>query len=580
MTYSGRLSWGLILWVASTTVWAQSELLVRVKPANKALKSNVEGYIGSLGNRDEEALLRFSRGAQEQARKAAQALGYYQAQIDTEVRPPSAQDKPPQLVIQIEPGEPVHLRNVTVRIEGPASELAAFRVPDSKALRPGEQLNHGSYEDAKRLIQNQASRYGFFSGHFTRQRLAIDPQAGIADIELIYQSGPRYRMGSVTFGGDTPLDNDLLQRMVSFKPGTPYDSELIAELNNDLQSSGYFEGVRVDAAPTAAVNEEIPVEVHLQTRKPRTMGLGLGFSTDVGPRGKANWTRHWVNPQGHSYGWETELSAPRQNVGLWYDIPLDPPLTDKLRFAGGYQNEEIAGTDTLSKLLTVGPEWHSKLPSGWQRVISLKYQREEYRLGDDSGLSNLLMPGVSFSYLRSDNRIDPHNGYRLQFDLRGAKDGLVSDTNLLHGNVLLKGLTTLGQNHRLLGRVQFGGSATNGYKQNVPPSLRFFAGGDQSVRGYDYQSLSPKNSDGDRIGGRYLVAGSVEYQYSVADKWRVATFIDQGNSFNSLELPSLKTGVGIGVRWVSPVGPLRLDLAHALDDDGGIRLHFSMGPEL
>lgn len=580
MTYSGRLSWGLILWVASTTVWAQSELLVRVKPANKALKSNVEGYIGSLGNRDEEALLRFSRGAQEQARKAAQALGYYQAQIDTEVRPPSAQDKPPQLIIQIEPGEPVHLRNVTVRIEGPASELAAFRVPDSKALRPGEQLNHGSYEDAKRLIQNQASRYGFFSGHFTRQRLAIDPQAGIADIELIYQSGPRYRMGSVTFGGDTPLDNDLLQRMVSFKPGTPYDSELIAELNNDLQSSGYFEGVRVDAAPTAAVNEEIPVDVHLQTRKPRTMGLGLGFSTDVGPRGKANWTRHWVNPQGHSYGWETELSAPRQNVGLWYDIPLDPPLTDKLRFAGGYQNEEIAGTDTLSKLLTVGPEWHSKLPSGWQRVISLKYQREEYRLGDDSGLSNLLMPGVSFSYLRSDNRIDPHNGYRLQFDLRGAKDGLVSDTNLLHGNVLLKGLTTLGQNHRLLGRVQFGGSATNGYKQNVPPSLRFFAGGDQSVRGYDYQSLSPKNSDGDRIGGRYLVAGSVEYQYSVADKWRVATFIDQGNSFNSLELPSLKTGVGIGVRWVSPVGPLRLDLAHALDDDGGIRLHFSMGPEL
>lgn len=580
MTYSGRLSWGLILWVASTTVWAQSELLVRVKPANKALKSNVEGYIGSLGNRDEEALLRFSRGAQEQARKAAQALGYYQAQIDTEVKPPSAQDKPPQLIIHIEPGEPVHLRNVTVRIEGPASELAAFRVPDSKALRPGEQLNHGTYEDAKRLIQNQASRYGFFSGHFTRQRLAIDPQAGIADIELIYQSGPRYRMGAVTFGGDTPLDHDLLQRMVSFKPGTPYDSELIAELNNDLQSSGYFEGVRVDAAPTAAVNEEIPVDVHLQTRKPRTMGLGLGFSTDVGPRGKANWTRHWVNPQGHSYGWETELSAPRQNVGLWYDIPLDPPLTDKLRFAGGYQNEEIAGTDTLSKLLTVGPEWHSKLPSGWQRVISLKYQREEYRLGDDSGLSNLLMPGVSFSYLRSDNRIDPHNGYRLQFDLQGAKDGLVSDTNLLHGNVLLKGLTTLGQNHRVLGRVQFGGSATNGYKQNVPPSLRFFAGGDQSVRGYDYQSLSPKNSDGDRIGGRYLVAGSVEYQYSVADKWRVATFVDQGNSFNSLELPSLKTGVGIGVRWVSPVGPLRLDLAHALDDDGGIRLHFSMGPEL
>lgn len=580
MTYSGRFTWGLIFWAASFAAWGQSELLVKVKPANKALKANVEGYIGNLGDRDEEALLRFSRGAQEQARKAAQALGYYQAQIDTEVKPAAKADEHPQLIIRIEPGEPVRLRNVTVRIEGPASEMKAFRIPDGRALRPGEPLNHGHYEDAKRLIQNQASRYGFFSGRFTRQGLAVDPQAGVADIELVYQSGPRYRLGAVTFGGDTPLDEELLQRMVAFKPGTPYDSELVAELNNELQSSGYFEGVRVDAAPTAAVGEDIPVDVHLQTRKPRTMGLGLGFSTDVGPRGKANWTRHWVNPQGHSYGWETELSAPRQNVGLWYDIPLDPPLTDKLRFAGGYQNEELAGTDTLSKLLTVGPEWHSKLPSGWQRVISLKYQREEYRLGDDSGLSNLLMPGVSFSYLRSDNRIDPHSGYRLQFDVQAAKEGLVSDTNLLHGNVLLKGLTTLGHNHRFLGRVQFGGSATNGYKNNIPPSLRFFAGGDQSVRGYDYQSLSPKNSDGDRIGGRYLVAASAEYQYSLAEKWRVATFVDQGNAFNTLELPSLKTGVGIGVRWVSPVGPLRLDLARALDDDGGFRLHFSMGPEL
>ncbi|MBC3421413.1 autotransporter assembly complex family protein [Pseudomonas sp. RW3S2] len=580
MTYSGRLGWGVLLLAASCTAWGQSELLVRVKPSNKALQANIEGYIGSLGDRDEEALLRFSRGAEEQARKAAQALGYYQAQIDTQVKPPSKADQPVQLIIRVDPGEPVRLRNVTVRIEGPASEMKAFRIPDSKALRQGEQLNHGVYEDAKRLIQNQASRYGFFDGRFSRQRLAVDPQAGVADIELVYQSGPRYRLGKVTFGGDAPLDDDLLQRMVGFKPGTPYDSELVAELNNDLQSSGYFDGVRVDAAPTAAVDDVVPVDVRLDTRKPRTLGLGLGFSTDVGPRGKANWTRHWVNPQGHSYGWETELSAPRQNVGLWYDIPLDPPLTDKLRFAGGYQNEEISGTDTLSKLLTVGPEWHSKLPSGWQRVISLKYQREEYRLGDDSGLSNLLMPGVSFSYLRSDNRIDPHNGYRLQFDLQAAKEGLGSDTNLVHGNVLLKGLTTLGQNHRFLGRVQFGGSATNGYQQNVPPSLRFFAGGDQSVRGYDYQTLSPKNNKGDRIGGRYLVAGSAEYQYSLTEKWRVATFIDQGNSFISLELPSLKTGVGIGVRWVSPVGPLRLDLARALDDDGGIRLHFSMGPEL
>ncbi|NBB35985.1 autotransporter assembly complex family protein [Pseudomonas kielensis] len=575
MKFPGRFTSSVLMLISSAAALAQSELDVRIKPSNDQLKANIEGYIGDLGERDEEALLRFSRGAEEQARKAAQALGYYQPQIESEVK----DGKSPRLVLNIDPGEPVRLRYVTIQILGPAASLKSFRVPQSDVLKPGAVLNHGHYEDAKRLIQNQASRFGFFSGRFTSQKLAVDPRAGVADIELVYDSGPRYALGKVSFTGDTPFDEDLLQRMVPFNSGAPYDSELIAELNQALQSSGYFESVRVDATPTTAANDVIPVAVTLDTRKPRTMGLGLGYSTDVGPRAKANWTRHWVNPEGHSYGWEAELSEPRQNVGLWYDVPLDPPLTDKLRFAGGYQYEELANTDSLSKLLTLGPEWHSKLPSGWQRVISLKWQHEEYRLGDDSGISNLLMPGVSYSYLRSDNRIDPHNGYRLQFDSKVAKEGLGSDNNLLYGTALVKGLTTVLDNHRFLARAQIGGSATNGYK-SIPPSLRFFAGGDQSVRGYDYQSLSPENSDGDRVGGRYMVSGSVEYQYSVAEKWRVATFVDQGNSFNDFELPNLKTGVGMGVRWVSPVGPIRLDLAHALDDPGGIRLHFSMGPEL
>lgn len=575
MKFPGRFTSGLLVLIASSAALAQSELDVRIKPSNDELKANIEGYIGGLGDRDEEALLRYRRSAIEQATKAAQALGYYQPHIESEVK----DGKPPHLVLNIDPGEPVRLRNVTIRVDGPAASLKSFRVPKSDLLKSGAVLNHGRYEDAKRLIQNQALRFGFFNGRFVQQKLLVDPRAGVADIELIYDSGPRFALGKVNFSGDAPFDEDLLQRMVPFKSGAPYDSELIAELNQALQSSGYFESVRVDAAPTTAANDVIPVDVKLDTRKPRTMGLGLGYSTDVGPRVKANWTRHWVNAEGHSYGWEAEVSQPRQNVGLFYDIPLDPPLTDKLRFAGGYQYEELANTDSLSKLLTLGPEWHSKLPSGWQRVISLKWQREEYRLGDDSGLSNLLMPGISYAYLRSDNRIDPHNGYRLQFDAKVAKEGLGSDNNLFYGTALVKGLTTVFDNHRFLARAQFGGSATNGYK-SVPPSLRFFAGGDQSVRGYDYQSLSPENSDGDRIGGRYMVSGTVEYQYSIAEKWRLATFVDQGNSFNTLELPSLKTGVGVGVRWVSPVGPIRVDLAHALDDPGGIRLHFSMGPEL
>ncbi len=570
-----RFSVALLLLSLGSAVLAEARLLVRVQPANSALKENIEGHIGSLGERDAEALRRYVRSAEAQAQKAAQALGYYHAQISSEV----SDGAQPRLTLRVNPGEQLRLREVTLRIEGPASQLAAFRLPRDTQLRSGAPLNHGRYEAAKRSIQNQASRYGFFAGRFTQQRLDIDPAAGIADIELVYDSGPRYQLGAISFTGDAPFETQLLQRMVPFAEDSPYDSELIAELYQALRSSGYFETVQVDANPSSAEQLRIPVVVQLQVRQPRSMGLGLGFSTDVGPRVRANWTRHWANPQGHSYGAETELSAPRQNLGLWYDIPLDPPLTDKLRIAGGYQFDDLANSDIDSRLLIFGPEWHRKLDSGWQRVISLKWQHEQYDLGDESGSSTLLMPGVSYSLLRSDNQIDPSHGYRLQFELKGAAEGLLSDTSLVHGNVQLKGLTTLASRHRVLGRVQFGGTEASGFG-NVPPSLRFFAGGDQSVRGYDYQSLSPENRDGDKVGGRYLFAGSLEYQYSIAERWRLASFVDQGNSFNSLDIPTLKSAVGVGVRWVSPLGPLRFDLAHPLDDQGGVRLHFSMGPEL
>ncbi|WP_312961086.1 autotransporter assembly complex protein TamA [Stutzerimonas nitrititolerans] len=563
---------GLLL--VSATELAAAELDVRIEPGNRTLRENIENHIGDLGDRDERELLRYSRIAREQAQKALQALGYYNAAIDSEV----IAGEPPRLSLRVKPGPPVRLRTVRVGVEGPAAELKSFQNPQG-ALEPGTTLNHGRYEEVKQRIANQASRFGFFEGRFTRQRLAVDPRENFADIELVFESGPRYHLGEVSFEGDAPFDADLLERMVPFEPGTPYDSEWVAELSQALQSSGYFEGVRVDANPANASDQRIPVSVLLTTREPRTLGLGLGFSTDVGPRIRLDWTRHWVNPQGHSYGAEAELSAPRQNVGLWYDVPLDPPLTDKLRYAGGYQYEELGDNDSLSRLLTVGPEWHRRLDNGWKRVWSLKWQHEEYRLGDDSGVSTLLMPGIAYSLLRSDNRIDPNRGYRLEFELAGAKQGLMSDADLIHANAMLKGLGTLFERHRFLGSVQLGANITDEYTQ-VPPSLRYFAGGDQSVRGYDYQSLSPTNSDGDRIGGRYQFAVSAEYQYSLTEKWRVATFMDQGNAFNSADFPSLKSSVGVGVRWVSPVGPIRLDLAHPLDGDGGVRLHFSMGPEL
>ncbi|MCQ4347145.1 autotransporter assembly complex protein TamA [Pseudomonas stutzeri] len=565
----------LLAFVLADTA-AAAALEVRLSPARKALRENIEAHVGELGERDARQLRRFARHAEREAARALQALGYYRPSIASEVLEDGDE---PVLRLTIAQGEPVRLRLVEIRVEGEAAQLARFRVPRSDKLVAGAVLDHGAYEDAKRLIRNRALRFGFFDGAFVEQSLTVDPEAGLADIRLVYASGPRYALGAVQFEGETPLADDLLARMVPFRPGTPYDSDLIGELNRALVSSNYFEDVRVDAAPeNASAQRAIPVQVRLQARKPRTLAAGVGYSTDVGPRLRGTWTRHWRGEQGHRLGADFEFSAPRQNLGTWYEIPLDPPLTDSLRFTTGYQREDLV--DTESERLTLGVQWQHLPERDWQRILSLRWEQERFRVGEDEGRSSLLLPGIGFARTVSDHKVDPSRGWRLQADLTGAQRSLLSDVDLLHVNLQARGLTTLEGGHRLLGRVQLGGIASNDFSA-VPPSLRFFAGGDQSVRGYDYQTLSPRDGSGKRVGGRYLAVASAEYQYPIAERWRLATFVDHGNAIDGLSDP-LKTGVGIGVRWVSPVGPLRLDLARALDRDegSGFRIHFSMGPEL
>lgn len=562
-----------LLMLLLLTAAARAELEVKVEPRNDAARKNIEAFIGPVSAPSREAMWRLARSSREQAISALQALGYYHARVRPRV---TGSDAEPVLLLEVTLREPVLLDEVTLEVSGAGRDADYFRFPRSRHLMPGAQLHHGHYEDTKSLLENQALRYGYFSGEFLENRLLIDVEQNLADVILRYDTGERYRLGAVSFS-DTPFDPDLLQRMVPFRPGVPYDADLIAEFNRELLSSGYFEAVQVSASPNQAVEGEIPVRVELKERDPHSLGFGGGFSTDVGPRAKADWKQHWLNSRGHSRGAELELSEPRQKVTSWYQIPLTPPQSSHLRFFSGWQRENIDDTD--SQTMVLGGLLQRRLDNGWNRSIGLRLEQERYSLGSDSGRSTLLIPSLGFQRTISDDSMDPSQGYSLMMDLQGAKAGVLSDIDFLRLNMAAKGLYTLWDNHRFLARAQLGGIASDGFA-SVPPSLRFFAGGDQSVRGYDYRTLAPTDETGERVGGRYLLATSAEYQYEFRPKWRAAVFVDHGNAVDSWEDP-MKTSAGLGIRWVSPVGPIRLDLAKSVSDpDEGIRLHFSMGAEL
>lgn len=554
-----------------------SQVRVEVEGDHSDLRDNARIFVGEVEGRSADGLRRYASTAIAQVEQAIRALGYYNPVITFEVTENA--DGLAELVLTVVPGEPVRIRSRSVLIEGPGSEDPALVNQIPKEPAEGDVLHHGRYNTLRQAIQNRARRLGYFDGEFVTRRLEVDPSENHADITLHYRTGERYRLGAVTFLEGHGFDEGLLNQFVTFEPGIPFHADEVAKLNSDLSNSGYFSGVDIDASPNRAEDGVIPVDIGLTPRPPRSVGAGVGFSTDVGPRFRGNWREHYTNPMGHRRGADTELSELRQNVSGWYELPLDPPMTDSIRLGTGYQRENIE--DVESERLTLGQQWRHQLDTGWMQVLSLRWEGERFKIGEDErGNSSLLLPGLSYSKLQANSPLDPSRGYRLQLDVTGAHRAIISDADILHVNVLARGLYTLADNHRLLTRFNFGGVATNSFS-DVPPSLRFFAGGDQSVRGYGYETLSPRDDNGVAVGGRFQLVGGVEYQYEFVRNWRVAAFVDKGNAVNDV-FDRLATGAGLGIRWVSPVGPLRLDVAKGLDEEfgGGWRIHFSMGPEL
>lgn len=564
----------ILLFLSAAPSHAAGQVVVQVKGDFPALQENATNFVGTVEDRSVASLRRYASHAENQVREALKALGYYSPTIRWRIEHGDV----PILRLEVEPGEPVKITQREVRIEGPASDDPDFNIGDLSLIDPGQVVNHGRYEAVRSRIQNRARTLGYFQGEFTTRTLRVDPEARTAEIHIVYRSGPRYAFGEVSFESDGTFEQQLLQNFVEIEPGEPYSADKVAELDRNLSNSGYFASVIVDAASEQAQDLRVPINIRLRTRDPRSVAAGVGFSTDVGPRFRGTWTEHWINAMGHSWGAETELSGPRQNLTAYYELPLDPPMTDAIRFTTGYQREDIE--DIESERLTFGQQWRHQLDNEWMRVLGIRWEGERYTIGDEENDSQLLLPSIGFSKLVADSPLDPSRGYRLQLDVTGAHRSMLSDADIAHVVGVARNLITVGNGHRFLGRLQLGAVATNDF-DDVPPSLRFFAGGDQSVRGYGYETLAPEDEDGNTVGGRYLLVGSVEYQYPLSDSWRMAAFYDRGNAVNNLNDP-LATGVGIGIRWVSPVGPLRLDFARGLDEDlgGGWRIHFSMGPEL
>ncbi|MDM1486426.1 autotransporter assembly complex protein TamA [Acinetobacter towneri] len=350
----------------------------------------------------------------------------------------------------------------------------------------------------------------------------------------------------------------------------------------------------------ARIDKKIPVIVTLNADRLNSAEVGAGYGTDTGVRLRGQYRRAIVNKRGHSFDANLELSEIRQAIDGRYNIPYNHPLNDYVALVGGYEREErddvAQGSGLLIESAVAGADRVIKNPMGsWQHTFGLRYRLDRLTETGDVFLDNVpdafiangdveqqsLLLGYEISRTDSNRRVNPSKGFRQIYKVELGSESLLSDADLAIFNAGWRFIYSMGENdnHQFVGRSDLGYIYTEDFKK-VPYNLRYFTGGDQSLRGFDYKSLAPQ-IDGFKIGGQALAVGSLEYNYQFKEGWRAAVFSDFGNAYDTDFSNDTEYSVGLGVRWASPIGPIRIDVASGISDDNHpIRLHFFIGSQL
>lgn len=509
-----------------------------------------------------------------QVRRALQPYGYYNPAIDIRVEPGATGAT---VVVEIDPGEPVVVTARELLMRGAAEDDAT--VTDAVAAfepKVGEVFDHRRYEAGKGRVERALREHGYFDAVTDTARVEVLRAERSADIAVAWDSGPRHRFGEVEFG-EHPFRPQLLHKVVRFEPGEPYDQNKLIALQRSLTELDYFAVVDVQPQPEAREDDLVPIRVGLTPAKRNIYSAGVSYGTDTGAGVNAGWERRWINRRGHKSLLRLDATQRRQLFTAQYRVPafawVDGWYTAALNVLG----EEFDGLESERAELVASRTGRLGL---WNLTAAVHAQRE--RFGPPGMLGNyssLIYPSLRAQASSADDPLYPRNGWSLIGEIKAGPAALGSDIEFAQIYAQGRYVRGLGERGRLLLRAEAGATHTDQFER-FPPSLRFYAGGDRSVRGYGYREIGPRRDD-IVFGGRHLLVGSIEYERLFRDNWAWAVFVDSGDAFDGSSVFEARTGVGIGLRWRSPVGPVRIDLAHGLDNrDESFRIHFSLGPDL
>jgi len=549
----------------------------------------------SLTDLDDTELARLLQAAEANAHELLATQGYFAAQVTVQAIPtPQNPDAPREVLLTVEPGEPARVSAVQMDFTGPlADDPQADSLRDAIRsgwlLRVGQPFTQDAWDDAKTQALRSLTGQRYPTGEISASLADIDPDSHSARLHITLASGAAYRFGALDLRGLERYSSTLVSRLAQLPTGAPYTQAQLLQTQQRLVDSGYFDTVFL-SLDTSSDPQAATVVAQLREAKLQKLVLGVGFSTDSGPRLSAEHTHRqlpWL-------GWReiSKLSLDRETQTLNTEL-TGPPDASNWRWATSaqLQHQDTSGTATTSQRLRAG---QSQLSDHIDRNLYLQYDHARSATGSDPlESSSAISANYAWTQRNFDDIRTPTQGYGLALEL-GAGLTLGSERQpftrvrtrwlgywpvaqiLGQPSATARSATT----GRLALRAEAGAVIAKA-DANIPSTLQFLTGGDTTVRGYSYQSIGVTNSAGAVSAGRTLGAGSIEWQRPITvdgrpSAWENTLFIDAGAVADSVGALHAKVGVGTGVRWRSPVGPLQIDLAYGLATQR-VRLHMNVG---
>ncbi|WP_373603528.1 autotransporter assembly complex family protein [Aggregatibacter sp. HMT-949] len=509
--------------------------------------------------------------------KGLRVFGYYSSSVTFELK--VRKGKRNLLIAHVTPGEPTRIAGSDVQIEGEAAQDEAFEALRKNLPKDGELVEHQKYEDYKNSISALALARGYLDGEFAVSRLEISPETHQAWWRMRFDSGVRYHYGVIKFS-HAQIRRDYLQNMLQIKSGEPYLVNQLSALSNDFSSTNWFTSVLLQPHIDEK-NKQVDLDILLYPRKKNAMELGVGFATDTGPHLQIGWRKPWINDRGHSFRTNLYLSSPKQTWEATYKMPLlKNPLNYYYEFSTGLENENDNDTKTTAATLAGLRYWNNA--EGWQYFAGMRARYDKFTQAGIEDKTLLVYPTGGFTRTRLRGGIFPSWGDAQKITVDVAHKGALSEVSFFKLQASSGWVRTYADKHRIVTRAEIGYLHTKDIHK-IPPALRFFAGGDRSVRGYGYKKISPRDRNNKLIGGSRLFSGSFEYQYQVYPSWWSAVFVDAGLAANRFSKRELRYGAGVGVRWASPVGAIKFDIATPIrdkDSSKNIQFYIGLGSEI